>query len=107
MRRFQHFANQIRRKISGQAGERDRAIGVWPSGPIDRYLSDTRGVRKIDGAQRIVPAVSFGADTGVESEPVHLLCGDLACRYVVDELLQHALLRSEERRVGKECRSRW
>src|SRR3712207_1059684 len=109
-----------------------RAVGVEPSGLIEVALSDLRGQRlELPGGVTIVndcynanpmsmraalddlAAAAPGRrvavlgdmlELGPESERFHREVGEHARAQGVDLLVT---VRSEERRVGKECRSRW
>src|SRR5687768_7959884 len=61
------------------------------------------GVVKISGRFRVT-IVPFGAGTSLEGH-VHALQGGISLD--LRELNRVLRVRSEERRVGKECRSRW
>src|SRR5690348_18394667 len=63
----------------------NRASVLEPS----RLIREARHVRKVDAVQ----------DVYASDHPLH--------EHVAPRDLSHASFRSEERRVGKECRSRW
>jgi len=58
------------------------------------------------GSHWLMPVVSAQQQASPVSQGFHLLPEDL--RFIYEQILRDEdLLRSEERRVGKECRSRW
>ena len=54
---------------------------------------------------------TYSSRNGVPTSPRHIIAGytlrDAGARYDFTDRLNLNQLRSEERRVGKECRSRW
>src|SRR2546426_11112109 len=67
-----------------------------------RFELDVAGEQLVGGTHRRVPDVV--TDTRERSEPNEIAATQL-CPGATDVLV--ARMRSEERRVGKECRSRW
>src|SRR3989449_7384848 len=88
----------------------DRATGAWQ----DRQFRDLPDLLRGDevivvNAARVIPARLLGRRAGIHAQPPakkprtqrEFLSSP------VEVLLTRQLQRSEERRVGKECRSRW
>src|SRR5258707_8855107 len=77
----------------------------WSSDVCSSDLEDVRAIRKIIAAKarkyQFTPMI--GRSHGVHAEPTTF---GLKMALMHDEFTR-ALERSEERRVGKECRSRW
>src|SRR5258706_7535723 len=71
-----------------------RLVSDWSSDVCSSDLGDSRANRKATALPRLVLS-HFARDGRARADDGHLATKD------VDEL------RSEERRVGKECRSRW
>src|ERR1035438_8491323 len=123
------LAGPIARQDAVGIGIRGHSLVAVLAGAVDpciavraRYLADLPGIRVADGLliERVVHPVRCRRAPGIHvrlgprhrhvRSPLHggqkLLMHLLPHRLVVVELLLLRLPRSEERRVGKECRSR-
>jgi len=81
-------------------------LGKWLSthAPGRGILSDELGVLLLQSKQLIEEPVIFGVgDFGIVQDIVAVI----VVSNQFSEFLVSVLYRSEERRVGKECRSRW
>src|SRR5256885_11282173 len=68
------------------------------------------GIRdyKVTGVQTCaLPISRHRAQRGLVKNEIHSGASSLTDAEIADVTLDHAKARSEERRVGKECRSRW
>src|SRR3989475_12231716 len=76
-------------------------------------LSAARIAWTVDRASRVVPGARSCLVQALAAQVLLARCGHEACvrigvaRPLDGSLEAHAWVRSEERRVGKECRSRW
>src|SRR5687768_18606450 len=78
---------------------------VWQElGPIDILVNNA-------GIETIIPFLELTDDQWTRLVDVNLrgawLCSQVFCRKALAEKRKGSIVRSEERRVGKECRSRW
>ena len=84
---------------------------------IDGAIANTDFYVDVGGIGEIFYAPSGGSDTtvkntamfGIACVKLYLWTGDTSYKTIADRIADESLnkLRSEERRVGKECRSRW
>src|SRR5206468_11555502 len=95
----------LARLLEGRAGLGESALEA-----VDVALLD-RPPRSVEVRPRRVrrnaQALRLGDEFVEALDLVHRSLDDLVSLRVEEPLLQVALERSEERRVGKECRSRW
>ena len=76
------------------------------SGKINAVTLGTGDKAIVIGGQNVMPFYTF--DAAIENAPkIGLEVSDLASQWEVASLKEFYAGRSEERRVGKECRSRW
>src|SRR5260221_13359317 len=81
------------------AGSKAHAMGSW-RGHIGRHPRAIRAAHLgDDGADARIFAVAL--------EPAHPAAATGQHRMSAGEMVARVVMRSEERRVGKECRSRW
>ena len=107
--------------VRGQDGQKRLLLSASPSLPLLYFTSKNRIspltapnfcmlLRKHIGSARITDITQPGMERVVQFHLEHLNeLGDVCHKILIMELMgKHSnLIRSEERRVGKECRSRW
>src|SRR5574340_1750409 len=95
----------------GIVTDRDIVVEVVATGvnPEALKVGDIMGpaVATVRESEGLFEALRFMRDKGVRRMPVVDGTGGLAGILTLDDLLSLLAERSEERRVGKECRSRW
>src|SRR5471030_2159124 len=65
------------------------------------------GCEVVGPAARVPAALQLAQTAALDAAVLDINIADTMIWPVADELLRRAVPRSEERRVGKECRSRW
>src|SRR5437667_2831872 len=89
--------------FQAEDGIRDRDVTGVQTCALPIYLH-TIGTK----VSKIELTVPYGADVEVQlSMSIFDIMGQRGFRDLVKETYYHGAQRSEERRVGKECRSRW
>src|SRR2546422_9051648 len=71
--------------------------------PVDAYVDKAEDIAQEDGKER----PQCREVTAVRDLELQHHDGDDDCEHAVAERFKTSFWRSEERRVGKECRSRW
>ena len=91
--------------VSGRVGTpADRNFSIGLSGLYGQVI-DSMGVMR--GKRMGMPSTWFGSRTKPEQDIIKRSRIGLDCIYLSGPYTFKGELRSEERRVGKECRSRW
>ena len=84
--------------------EPDKKIGQEIKANWDRLAKPLDGLGEFEGLLARIGAILGSPEIDIAKKAVIVMCADNG---VVAEGISQSGQRSEERRVGKECRSRW